>query len=145
MRPQFFLKFSIVLVAVATLSACSHNLYLVGRTSGEMGTGLVQRAPGAKSGNLSIALGEKSYSGRWIYVGAGGVSGFSNAYATSGTSFGTGSGTFIGGATHGVGTILASSPDGATLRCEFQFDGMGNTGLGVCYGGNNEVFDLQIN
>lgn len=133
---------------VATISlmliGCGHNLYLVGRTSGEKGTASVQRAPGQKSGDVSIALRNKTYSGRWIYVASGGVTGFGVGTAFSGASYATGTGTFVGASSHGVGTILASAPDGSTLRCEFQFNSMGNTGIGTCQDETSEIYDLQI-
>ncbi len=118
-------------------------MYLVGRTTGAKGTARVVTA-GNHSGDISIQLAGKTYTGRWVYAPGGGSIGFGTASAFSGTQSATATSTFVGLPTGGNGSVLASAPDGSTLRCAFEYSEWGSTGVGVCQDGKGEVYDLQI-
>jgi len=137
-------KLAASLLLVVTLSACGHNMYFVGRTSGVKGTTRVVTA-GNHSGDISIDLGGKVYTGRWVYAPGGGSIGFGTATAFSGGQTATANSTVIGLPTGGNGTVLASAPDGSELRCAFNYSEWGSTGVGVCEDSKGETYDLQIN
>jgi hypothetical protein len=46
--------------------------------------------------------------------------------------------------TGGGGTVLAWDGNGSTLRCEFQDNQFGATGIGVCQDNKGGIYDLQI-
>jgi len=118
------------------LSACSHNLYMVGRTNGATGKTVLQTTPGHPSGDMTIAVGSKVYSGTWVFKNGGGVVGIA--------AVGGSAGSFLGSNSSGNGSMLLSAPDGATLRCGFDYDTLSATGLGVCQDSAGELYDLQI-
>jgi hypothetical protein len=121
----------------------SHSFYLVGRQTGIAGTGVVP-ANGHRGGPIAITLGGKEYRGQWLYVESGGSVGLAFASAHSGEQTATAGGTFVGLPTGGNGTVLASGPDGSTLRCEFYFSEWNLKGTGVCQDNKGETYDLQI-
>lgn len=131
-------------VALAVLlSACTHNIYLVGRTNGVTGSAQVATF-GNHSGNITINLGGKAYTGRWVYAPGGGAIGIGTSTAVGGGETATATNTFIGLPTGGPGTVLASAPDGSTLRCVFSFSEFGRTGIGTCEDNAGQIYDLQI-
>jgi len=109
-----------------------------------MGSSEVATGIGNRGGDIQVSLAGKIYSGTWVYVSAGGAVGFSNAYATSGVATATAAGTMVALPTGGGGTILASAGDGSTLRCQFEYNQFGATGIGVCQDNNGVFYDLQI-
>lgn len=132
-----------VLVLAACLAGCTHGVYLVGRTTGAVGTANVS-GPGS-SGPITIALGGRIFTGRWVYSATGGGVGLTQASATTGRLTTTGSATLLSLPTGGPGSILASAPDGSSLRCGFQYSEWGGTGMGACQDSAGEIYDLQIN
>jgi hypothetical protein len=136
----------LLLAAGAVLCGCAaqHNLTFVNRATGETGSSVVATTTGTRGGDIQISLGGKAYSGTWVYVANGGAIGFANTYATSSLATGTATGTMMAMPTGGGGTILASADDGSTLRCQFQYNQIGNTGLGVCQDNKGGQYDLQI-
>lgn len=133
-----------LLMSLLILSGCGHNLYIVGRTSGATGTAHIVTA-GNHNGDISIALKGKTYVGRWVYAPGGGSVSFGTATAVSGTQSATSTGTAIGLPMGGPGSIIASAPDGSSLRCSFNYSEFGSTGIGICQDGEGETYDLQIN
>ncbi len=127
------------------LTACEHNVYLVGRTSGVTGNSTVVANPGQNGGDISIAIGKKTYTGKWVYVADGGAIGVGTATAVSGTAVATASGTTVVEPMHGGGSILASASDGTRLRCSFGYNDWSKTGTGLCKDSKGETYDLQIN
>jgi hypothetical protein len=134
------------LLAVAgALSGCAinHQVMFVNRATGESGSAQVVTA-GNRGGDIQIVLAGKTYTGSWVYVANGGAIGFANGFASSGLASATATGTMLAMPTGGGGTILASAPDGSTLRCQFQYNQLGNTGIGVCQDNAGGQYDLQI-
>lgn len=125
------------------LGGCTHNVYIMG-ANGATGTAEVTTF-GNHSGDITINLGGKVYTGRWVYAPGGGAVGIGTATAYSGGQTATATSTFVGLPTGGPGTILASAPDGSTLRCAFSFSEMGRTGIGKCQDNQGQMYDLQIN
>jgi hypothetical protein len=123
--------------------AANHHLIFVNRTTGEMGSSEVSSL-GRSGGDIQIALSGKTYSGSWVYVANGGAAGLAVGSASSGLATATATGTMVAMPTGGGGTILASAPDGATLRCQFQYNQIGNTGIGSCQDNKDGQYDLQI-
>ena len=121
----------------------SHTFYLMGRTSGVTGSGVVP-ANGRGGGDIAINLAGKVYKGRWILMETGGSAGLSTATAFSGTQSATATGTFLGLPTGGNGTVSAVAPDGSVLRCVFDFSEWNLKGVGVCQDNHGELYDLQI-
>lgn len=123
------------------LGGCAHNLTIVNRQTGEVGTA---SATGNRNGDIHIMIGGKTYSGTWVYMTNGGAVGFSSGTAISGIATASAFGTMSTMPTGGGGTILASAADGSTLRCEFQYNQIGSTGVGVCQDSHGGLYDLQI-
>jgi hypothetical protein len=120
----------------------SHNLTFVGRENGVQGSATIPG--GTRSGDVEISLGEKTYKGTWVYVADGGSVGFGSGTAFSGTASASVTATALAMSTAGGGTILASSGDGSTLRCQFSYNQMGQTGVGLCEDNHKALYDLQI-
>lgn len=132
-----------IVALAACLAGCSHQVYVVGRSTGATGATSVS-GPGS-SGPISIALGGKTFIGRWVYTPGGGGVGFTQAAATTGGQTISGTATTFSLPAGGPGSILASAPDGTSLRCSFQYSSWGGTGMGVCQDSAGEIYDLQIN
>ncbi|MBI3506378.1 MAG: hypothetical protein HY059_16195 [Proteobacteria bacterium] len=130
-------------LALISVCACTHNIYIVGRTTGATGTASVTTF-GDKSGNISINLAGKIFTGQWVYLPTGGSLGFASATATSGAQSATAFGSAVGMPMGGPGSVLASAPDGSALRCAFSWSEWGHTGIGVCQDNKGEIYDLQI-
>ena len=128
---------------VFLISGCAHQVTLASRKNGERGVATVTTT-GNKSGEIEISLRGKIYRGTWVYMLQGGGVGFSNMTMVSGTRVATGSGNFIAMPMGGPGNMIASTEDGSTIRCSFQFSEWGRNGIGVCEDNKGEVYDLQI-
>ena len=85
-------KLASILLSIAVLVGCSHDLVLVGRDTGVKGVGT---ASGLQSGTLTVNLNNKVYTGEWV-AASGGFS--------------------------GTGSALLSSEDGGRIHCEFTAD-----------------------
>lgn len=137
------LKYIIVLVFIIYLSGCAHHFTLIPRDGKEKGQGVAQEV----GKTVTITLNGKTYTGNYVY-GGGSVAFFNtfgSATAYSGTktatAFGSGFGTaYVPGS--GNGRILATSPDGDVIRCEFLYSG--GSGLGICQDNAEKEYDLQI-
>ena len=125
------------------LGGCTHNIYIMG-ANGTTGTAEVTTF-GNHSGSITINLGGKVYTGRWVYAPGGGAIGLGTATASAGGQTATATSTYVGLPTGGPGTVLASAPDGSTLRCAFSFSEWGRTGIGTCLDNAGQRYDLQIN
>lgn len=125
------------------LGGCTHNVYMVGQ-NGTTGTAKVTTF-GNHSGAITITLGGKVYTGQWVYAPQGGSVSFGTATAFSGGQSATASSFATGIPTSGPGSILASAPDGSTLRCVFSYSENGQTGIGECQDNRGEIYNLQIN
>lgn len=136
-------KFPVFLAISLLLSACAHNIYIVGRKSGAIATATIITA-GNKSGDIELVLKGKTYKGRWVYMSSGGAIGLSAASAFSGAYSAFGSGMMAMGSTLGNGTVLAAAPDGSKLHCMFTYNDWGKTGYGECKDSEGETYDLQI-
>lgn len=126
------------------LGSCAHNVLIVGRTNGSKGKATITTA-GNKSGDISIELDGKNYTGQWVYVPNGGGFAFGSGTSISGTRVTTVTGNAIALPMQGDGTVLANAPDGSSLRCGFTFSEFGRTGVGTCQDGKGEIYDMQIN
>lgn len=137
-------KCSVVFIALLLfLSGCTHNILIVGR-NGVTGKAKVTTF-GNHSGDITIKLGRKVYSGQWVYAPSGGAMGIGNTTASSGWQMVTATGNFMNLPMGGPGSVLASAPDGSRLRCSFKFSEWGRTGIGLCYDSLGQVYDMQIN
>jgi hypothetical protein len=134
----------IAILCLAALSGCGHNLYLVGRSTGKTGHARVVAA-GTSGGDITIDLGGKRYTGQWVFVRSGGSIDIGSATAFSGTHSATGFANVAALPTQGNGSIIAAADDGTRLRCIFDYNAFGQTGLGVCQDTQGEIYDLQIN
>ena len=135
----------LVLALTVGLSGCvsSHEFYLMGRKTGVVGTGVVP-ANGHRGGPITISLGGKTYSGRWVLMETGGSVGISTGSVVSGSRSATAIGTNVELPTGGNGSVVAAASDGSTLRCTFDFREMNLRGVGVCLDSRGETYDLQI-
>lgn len=125
------------LLIAAALEGCAHHLMLMKREGGGAGTGVAHGSGG--KGSLAIDLEGKHYEGRWVAVSGGSI-GLLQTYGAHPTS-----GTALTASAQSTGNALLSAVDGSGLRCEFQFSGWTNTGIGVCLTDAGHLFDLQIN
>jgi len=134
-----------LLFALLALNACGHNLYLVGRTSGATGSARIVTTPGHPGGDVTILLAGKTYTGRWVYMSNGGSVSLDTATVTSSGQTATATGAGVSAPMQGNGSIIASAPDGSSLRCVFNYSEWNSSGLGVCRDSKGEIYDLQIN
>jgi hypothetical protein len=133
----------LVLVACGfLLTGCGHTVYLVGRTTGVTAESTFRVAHA--SNEVSFTLGNRTYTGHWVYMEQGGSVGIGTATAYSGGQTATATGTVIGLPTGGNGSFLGSAPDGSTLRCTFTFSEWNLKGMGVCQDNRGEIYDMQI-
>lgn len=132
------------LVLVVPLLGCGHNLYFTARQSGATGQASITTTPGHPSGTMTVAIGRKTVTGRWLYMSGAGTVAAGTATATSGLRSSTATGTAVGMPMSGNGSILLSSPEGDTMRCVFNYSEWSSTGLGECQDNHGEDYDLQI-
>ena len=134
------------LAAAITLSACAqtHTVYVTNRTTGAGGQTTVTSTPGHPSGEMSLQLNGKTYSGRWLYMAGGGSVALSTVTATSGAHVANATGTALAIPTQGNGTIILSAPDGDSLRCVFDYSQWSKSGVGVCQDKAGGLYDVQI-
>jgi hypothetical protein len=135
--------FHLFLLCVLTGCMQSHNINFVEQKSGDTAHATITTA-GNQSGDITITLMEKTYTGRWVWVRNGGSVGIGSAVGFSGGQSASGLGSMFGVSTEGVGNILASSPDGDRLRCQFTYNGSGQTGIGLCEDSDGRKYDVQI-
>lgn len=135
---------SLVVVAVGALmlAGCSHPVKLMARDSALTGEGSATGMGG--SGSITIALGGKTYSGTWAMGTSGMVMGFGTTTVTSGPYTAFGNSTMVGGTGNATASALLSSPDGSSLRCQFQISQWTNTGTGVCQDGSGRLYDAMV-
>lgn len=136
---------SIVIKAIAAsllLTACAApKLTLMSRSTGQMGTGVVEKATLGKSGALTIAFKDETYQGQWLAVPNPGAFDFGliDFGRPSNGNFGA-----VSKSDSGFGTALLRSNKGNSMRCEFNYNSMSMSALGICEkNGTGEVFDLQ--
>ena len=98
----------IVVLFFGLLSGCGHNITLMARDSGEIGSGSAPSAWG-NSGELTIELKGDTYKGKWVYA-TGGSFGLLNTYGANPTT-----GTVIGVSGSGIGNALLRSASGKSL------------------------------
>jgi hypothetical protein len=139
---------AVAMVAVLgpLLAGCvsSHSFYLMGRQSGVSGSGIVP-ANGRHGGPITITIGARQFTGQWIYMESGGSVGIETATGYSSRGAATATGIGVGLPTGGNGNVIASAPDGTTLRCAFNFSEIDMHGVGLCQDNKGETYDLQIN
>jgi len=127
----------VVVLFCGLLSGCGHNITLMARDTGEIGSGKAPSAWG-NSGSLTIDLKGDTYKGKWVYA-SGGSFGLLNTYGANPST-----GTVVGVSGSGIGNALLRSRSGKTLRCEFKYSEWTATGIGVCQDGNGKLYDMQI-
>jgi len=132
-----------IIAAALVLAGCGRTVYVVGRTNGVSGQTTVTPA-GQSSGDITLSLGPKTYTGRWVYVSGGGSVSLATATVTSGTHSASAIGTGIGLPTSGNGSIIMSAPGGGSFHCVFDYSQWSNSGIGVCQDESGEIYDLQI-
>ena len=130
------------LVACVTFYGCGHNVYMAGRTNGLTGSTVVRGGGGG--GDLIIALGPRTYIGRWVYAETGGGTGLGSDTTFAGSQTATTNATFVALPAGSNGTLIASAPDGMQLRCTFNYSELSDAGSGVCQDSSGDVYDLQI-
>ncbi len=135
-----------LLLALASilLAGCSHTLIVTGRQSAVTGQAIVTQVPGQNSGTLTLVLGGKTYSGRWLYMAGGGSVSLASATAFSGVHSATATGVGFAAPMSGNGSVILSAQDGDTLRCVFDYSQWSKTGIGECEDNHGDLYDLQI-
>ncbi|MGH1330853.1 MAG: hypothetical protein ACRBBK_08225 [Paracoccaceae bacterium] len=132
------------LAACLLLTACSAPaLTLMSRSTGQMGTGAIEKGTLAKAGGLTIAFKNETYQGQWLPVRNPGAFDFGLIDLGKPTRGNFGA---ISQSDSGFGTALLRSNKGSSMRCEFNYNAMSNSAVGICEkNGTGEVFDLQAN
>jgi hypothetical protein len=143
-RLEFRLLRPLVALLVLSLSGCAHTLYVTARHSPVTGQTVITTTPGHPSGLLTLELGGKTFTGRWVYMSAGGTVTLASATATDGMRSATATRTAFGIPTSGNGSIVLSAPDGDSLRCVFTYSEWSSSGIGECQDSRDESYDLQI-
>ena len=135
-----------LVACVGLLASCTQtrNVYLTGRTSGATVQTQVITMSGQPSGEATLRLNGKTYTGRWVYMSGGGSVGLTTATAVSGAHTASSTGMALGLPSGGNGTMNLAASDGSTLRCIFQYSTWSRSGVGVCEGSDGEIYDIQI-
>ncbi len=132
-----------ILLPLLMLCGCSHNLMLYPRDGSQIGNGIAQEI-GKK---ITINLNAKTYQGTYVHDGVkvSSYQSYGSATAYSGgrsaTAYGSGFGTAYTPGT-GNGRLFATSADGTSINCEFNYSN--GSGLGVCNDNSGKVYDLVI-
>jgi hypothetical protein len=129
---------------LALLSGCAHSIDIISRSTGASGRTTITMTMGHPSGEMSIVLGGKTYTGRWVYMSGGGSVSIVSATAFSGSRTASVSGWGIGVPTGGNGSMSLSSSDGSHLSCAFDYSEWSSSGVGVCQDEQGGMYDLQI-
>jgi hypothetical protein len=118
---------------------------IMGRDSGDMGSGGVKNILFGNSGPIEITLRDQTYTGTWVAVRNPGSTQFNllSLYSTTGVSA-SGSSVGLSQSDAGYGTAMLSSTSGDTLHCEYRYSVVTATATGVCRNKSGEVFDLQV-
>ncbi|MEQ9693366.1 hypothetical protein [Shimia sp. SDUM112013] len=138
------IRTQISVLALVLICACTPSATLISRTTGAVGKGTVENATMGNSGPLTISFKNESYSGQWVAVPNPGSYNFGllNAYGGGTSAYGNFSSYSVSDS--GFGTAILSSNKGNSMRCEFRYNTMSMTAIGVCQKQNGEVFDLQV-
>jgi hypothetical protein len=135
-------RYLLIASCALLLAGCAgHTVYLTGRSTGVSGQSTFRLA---HSDTASFTLGNRTFTGRWIYMEQGGAVGMSTATAYSGGQSATATGTAIGLPTGAGGTFIGAAADGTTLRCNYSFSEWNMQGLGMCKDSRGETYDMQI-
>jgi len=136
------LFFSFLLIWL--MCGCVHNVTLMERNNGAMWTGQVARALVSYSGDISINFKGEQFTGKWVFASNSTTSmGLLNTYGKAGgVSSSIGTGLIVGGL--GIGNAFLHSESNKTLRCEFQYSEMSDTGIGICQDNEGGIYDMQI-
>ena len=136
----------IAAVAVSLSTACAtitHVFIVQPRDGGAVGQGEARE----RGREVTVFMDGQIYTGKYLIDSGKTVtassSGTANAYDRGGTAAITGSATtsvYVPGS--GNGSLLATSPSGDALRCEFQYERGG--GFGVCRNNAGREFDMLI-
>jgi hypothetical protein len=145
MNAKLGTKFAFIATCVIWLSGCEPTTTLMSRSTGEIGTGVVENVTFGSSGVMTVQFRDELYSGNWISVRDSGSSSFGsiNAYSTTGASA-YGNFSRFSRSDSGFGTALLSSDRGNSMRCELRYSLVTVTAIGVCQRQDGELFDLQI-
>lgn len=127
------------------LAACSipQTVHVMGRGSAPSGTAIIQ-THGTGMGDITIPIGGRVYSGRWVYAPQGGAIGITTATAFIGGRSVAGTGTSVVGPTGGNGTVIVSAVGAPSIRCGFSYSEWTRTGIGDCLDDAGGTYDLQI-
>lgn len=124
------LAVGILLVLALFGCASSTSVLLIGKTSGELGTGTFDAG-----GHITIRLKNKTYTGTWDFI----------PQDSAGSGFGVGTGGVQFGRTSGLGTLPATAPDGTSVLCRYAYDNRSKGGNGECRETETgQVFDMQV-
>jgi hypothetical protein len=103
----------------------------------EIGAGTAERS-WVNSGNLTVKLGDVTYTGKWLYTHGGSYS-LLNTYGAHPNMEAA-----VDMSGRGVGNALLTSTSGKRLRCEFNHREWSIIGIGVCQSDDGKVYDIQI-
>jgi hypothetical protein len=134
----------LLLACAVALAGCGHDIYITGRRSGVTTKNRVTVTPGHPSGEITLDVNGKTFTGRWLYMSGGGSVSLTTAMATSGVHSAAGTGTSIGMPMQGNGSMILAAQDGTTLRCVFDYSQWSSTGIGECQDSHGESYDMQI-
>ncbi|WP_296596454.1 hypothetical protein [Phenylobacterium sp.] len=123
------------------VAGCSHGLLLTPQDGvGPVGRGSAPTSMGY-SGKMTVDLAGKHYVGDWTLQSTGGGVGIGTAFS-GGT---VASGSFVGLSANGNGRAYLTEAGGASLACQFTYNEMSATGIGVCRSSvDGKLYDLAI-
>jgi len=133
---------ALVIACAVAMSGCALDVALMERGGPGTGQGHVPYTM-AKSGEITIHLGDDEYAGRWVLSQGGSYSlaSMGGAVPAGGVSA---VGTGVNFDAAGNGNILARTATGKGLRCVFNYSGFSRTGMGVCQDDGGRLYDMQI-
>lgn len=123
-------RYSLTLVA-ALLAGCAGTLAVHPRE----GTETVAGAFDAVSKTMEVTVGTKRYAGSYV-TNSGTAFGSGVAFSGTRSTYGFGQTSYSGNS----GVALLSAPDGDTMRCEFNYQGL--SAVGVCQTRAGRLYDF---
>ncbi|MFN3213747.1 MAG: hypothetical protein ACE37M_11620 [Henriciella sp.] len=139
------LVISVFFFAITGCVNLSPEAKLMGRDTGDFGSGTIENVVFGNSGKIEIQLRNEIYTGQWITVRNEGSTQLQlmSAFYPSG-AIGLAGGSNTKRSDFGFGSALLGSKIGNTLHCEYQYSLVTITAIGICEHSDGEIFDLQV-
>lgn len=107
------------------------------------GQTVIPVTPGHPSGAINIKLGERDYSGSWVYMSGPGAASVRTAAAFSGPRVATGFAVTLAAPMQGGGIVTPSAADAPGIRCRYSYSAWSESGIGAWEGDAGGSYDVM--